>query len=164
MAIREWPIESPIRRDVRLEHGFVSGRVKLFVDEQLVFERPMTILDFGFRHQFSIDDTTHIVVCRPRGVGFSYSLDQIELAEWGIKGVFFNRSGFRRQMGCVTLMMALGFMGGWISALQEVYSASPAKTDYEVASTSIPYMILIWPLTLLSAYLWLSKAPTRNEP
>jgi hypothetical protein len=78
MTVQEWRIESPIRRDLRLEHGWLSGRAKLFVDERLVFERPTTIIDKGFRHEIVVDDLQYFVSTRPSGFGFRYSFGRIE--------------------------------------------------------------------------------------
>lgn len=81
MAIREWRTESPVPHDVRLEHRWISGRAKIFVDENLVYERPRTIVDYGFRHEFLIDGKPHYVTVRPRGVFFKYSFGEIEQIE-----------------------------------------------------------------------------------
>jgi|GEM_PF-4062005 hypothetical protein len=80
MTIREWNIETPIRHDLRLEHGWGSGSVKLFVDEKVVYERPVTLIDYGFQHEIILDGTAYVVSVRPRNFGFIYSFERSELA------------------------------------------------------------------------------------
>ena len=65
MATREWTIETPVRHDIRLEHGYVSGRARLYVDDNLVFERPTTIVDYGFEQELLVDGTPCVVRVRP---------------------------------------------------------------------------------------------------
>lgn len=65
MATREWTVETPVRHDIRLEHAYVSGHAALYVDETLVFERPTTIVDYGFEHEFVVDGTPCVVRVRP---------------------------------------------------------------------------------------------------
>lgn len=81
MAVREWRIETPYRHDVRLEHGWWSGRVKIFLDERLVYERPTTLLDPGFQRQVIVDNSAYVVSARNGIFGFAYSFDQSEAAE-----------------------------------------------------------------------------------
>lgn len=93
MAIREWRIESPIPHDVRMEHDWISGRVKLTVDEQLVYERPFKAFDLGFRHQFSIDERTFVVTTIVGFFWMAYSLKQAESDETAASPVWIFQTG-----------------------------------------------------------------------
>jgi hypothetical protein len=68
-----------VRRDVRLEHGFFSGQAKIFVDEKLVFERPVTLSDCGFQHQLSVDGVPCVVKVINNGLTFSYAFIENEV-------------------------------------------------------------------------------------
>ena len=80
MTVREWHIDSPKRHDLRLEHGWGSGAAKLVVDEKVVYERPATLIDHGFRNEIVLDDTAYVVSVRPRNFGFIYSFSRSESA------------------------------------------------------------------------------------
>ena len=67
-------------------------------------------------------------------------------------GDFFK--SWRRKIGCVALMMAAVFMMGWVRSLSDtdVFVAPIGKSRIVV-----PYWMAVIPLTLLSAWLLLSK-------
>ena len=93
MATREWRIESPIRHKVRMEHGWITGRVKVVVDEQVVYERPFKAFDLGFRHQFSIDERAFLVTTKVGFFWMEYSLKQVDSDDPAASPVCIFRTG-----------------------------------------------------------------------
>lgn len=69
-----WKTKSPDEHTITLLHGFWSGKACIFVDDEMIYERPLNIFDSGLLHIFTRDGheyTLHVNVC---GFGFSYSL------------------------------------------------------------------------------------------
>jgi hypothetical protein len=112
MAVREWRIESPIPHEVIMEHGWISGRVRVFVDGKLGYERPRKVVDCGFAFQFSIDDHMFVVSALPSITKcFSYSLRQLERTDQivDLVPIVLTRSEWIRDTGF--------YCGAWLAAL-----------------------------------------------
>lgn len=56
-ASHTWTIAIPTEHTVQVQHATHSGRVRILVDSQLVFEQsgPEALWDSGFDHQFTLD-------------------------------------------------------------------------------------------------------------
>ena len=55
MASRVWRIEEPSPHVVRVEHGYWSGRVKIWLDGELIYQRDFTLVDYGLDYGFEVD-------------------------------------------------------------------------------------------------------------
>ena len=75
-ARRSWVVATAMAHTVQVQHATHSGRVKITVDGEPVFEQsgPTALWDTGFDHEFTIDD----LPCRLR-ISFSSGRPAYEL-------------------------------------------------------------------------------------
>lgn len=74
MTNRIWHIENPAAHTIRLEHGFWSGRARIEMDGEPIFERGGHLIDTGFEHRFKIDGVPALVRCIAFPFHFLYEL------------------------------------------------------------------------------------------
>lgn len=74
--------------------------------------------------------------------------------------------GWRRKLGCLTLLLACVFAVGWVRSpfIQDAIHIPCDDGDYfceigqqRISFIRVPYWSIVIPMTLLSAYLLLSK-------
>jgi hypothetical protein len=107
MAVREWKTNSNGQCSIRLEHAYISGRASLYVDENLVFERPVTVVDYGFDHEFVVDDIPCVIRVRPTPFGL-FRYDFLENFTLPAESPFVPQkpAGF---LSLVAILSAFGF-------------------------------------------------------
>ncbi len=76
MATQTWQLENLSAQNVKLEHNFVwfGNRIRIWLDDELVYERKPKVLDLGDEYRFKIDNLPCIVRILPRAVDFQYEL------------------------------------------------------------------------------------------
>ena len=62
MRTQKWFVETENPHTVRVEHWWIwSGKVHIYVDDELIYERRSKIWDTGLEHRFKIDGLPYIV-------------------------------------------------------------------------------------------------------
>lgn len=75
MVSREWFIETENPHTVRVDHWKMwSGRVHIYVDDELIFERQRKLNDTGLEHRFKLDGLPCIIRIFYRTFQFEYEL------------------------------------------------------------------------------------------
>ncbi|HEV3385923.1 MAG TPA: hypothetical protein VG097_13985 [Gemmata sp.] len=75
MIVREWTISKPYPHLVRVEHAHVlSGKAKILVDGEWIYQRGSTLWDMGFEHRFELDGLPCIVRVLYRTWHYEYEL------------------------------------------------------------------------------------------
>lgn len=76
MVTREWLVETENPHSVRVDHwsGW-SGRVHIYVDDELIYERRAKIFwDTGLEHRFKVDGLPYLIRILYRTWTFDYEL------------------------------------------------------------------------------------------
>ena len=75
MTTRQWSVETENSHTVRVDHWNTwSGKVHIYVDDELVYERPRKLFDTGLEHRFKVDNLPYIVRIFYRTWAFEYEL------------------------------------------------------------------------------------------
>ena len=75
MVTREWLVETENPHTVRVDHWKMwSGRVHIYVDDELIFERRRKLYDTGLEHRFKLDGLPYIIRILYRTFQFEYEL------------------------------------------------------------------------------------------
>ena len=75
MTTRRWSIETENSHTVQVDHWSTwSGKVHIYVDDELVYERPRKLFDTGLEYRFKVDDLPYIVRIFYRTWSFEYEL------------------------------------------------------------------------------------------
>ena len=75
MTTRQWSVETENSHTVRVDHWSTwSGKVHIYVDDELVYERPSKRWDTGLEHRFKIDGLPYIVRILYRTWCYEYEL------------------------------------------------------------------------------------------
>ena len=75
MTTRQWSVETENSHAVRVDHWNTwSGKVHIYVDDELIYERPSKRWDTGFEHRFKIDGLPYIVRILYRTWCYEYEL------------------------------------------------------------------------------------------
>ncbi len=76
MTTRQWLVETENPHTVRVDHWNTwSGKVHIYVDDELIYERPRKLFDTtGLEHRFKVDDLPYIVRIFYRAWSFEYEL------------------------------------------------------------------------------------------
>ena len=75
MTTRQWSVETENSHTVQVDHWNTwSGKVHIYVDDELVYERPRKLFDRGLEHRFKVDDLPYIVRIFYRTWSFEYEL------------------------------------------------------------------------------------------
>lgn len=75
MRTKKWFVETENPHTVRVEHWWVwSGKVHIYVDDELIYERRSKIWDTGLEHRFKIDELPYIVRILYRTWHYEYEL------------------------------------------------------------------------------------------
>ncbi|MDE0089672.1 MAG: hypothetical protein OXU23_28410 [Candidatus Poribacteria bacterium] len=62
MVTREWLVETENSHTVRVDHWRMwSGRVHIYVGDELIFERRRKLYDIGLEHRFKVDGLSYII-------------------------------------------------------------------------------------------------------
>ena len=103
MVSHEWIIEIPVRRTVRLQHSKFSGRMALFIDGKLIFERTLSLFVRQFRHEFAVDGYVYYVSILPGVFSFAYSFGEVESSEPAAEPTRQNQQG--KWLGVLALCL-----------------------------------------------------------
>ena len=75
MVTRQWLVETASPHTVRVDHWYIwSGKVHIYVDDELVHERPRKLFDSGLEHRFKVDGLPYIIRIFYRTWSFEYEL------------------------------------------------------------------------------------------
>ena len=75
MTTRQWSVETENSHTVRVDHWNTwSGKVHIYVDDELIYERPSKRWDTGLEHRFKIDGLPYIVRILYRTWCYEYEL------------------------------------------------------------------------------------------
>jgi len=75
MLVREWLLEKPAAHKVRVEHWRIfSGKARIWLDGQLLWERSFKFWDTGFEYRFTMDNLPCIVRALYRTWEYEYEL------------------------------------------------------------------------------------------
>lgn len=76
MVTREWLVETENPHTVQVNHWRAwSGRVHIFVDDELIYERKSKIFwDWGLEHRFKVDGLTYLLRINLMAFNFQYEL------------------------------------------------------------------------------------------
>lgn len=75
MVTREWLVETENPHSVRVDHwsGW-SGRVHIYLDDELIYERRSKLFDTGLEHRFKVDGLPYLIRIYPMAFYFQYEL------------------------------------------------------------------------------------------
>ena len=75
MVAREWLVETENPHTVRVNHWRTwSGRVHIYVDDELIYERRSKLFDTGLEHRFKVDGLPYLVRIFVRTFSWEYEL------------------------------------------------------------------------------------------
>ena len=76
MAKRNWQLEGLSAQNVKVEHEFVwlGNRIRIWLDDDLIYERKPKFWDMGEEYRFKIDNLPCIIRIMPRVIDFCYEL------------------------------------------------------------------------------------------
>ena len=76
MATKNWLVETTTHQNVKVEHDFVwlGNRIRIWIEEELVYERKPKLWDLGDEYRFKIEDKPCILRILPRSLDFQYEL------------------------------------------------------------------------------------------
>jgi hypothetical protein len=74
MLIRQWQVEKPAAHSVMVEHWRISGKARISVDGNVIYQRDSKLYDTGFEHRFKIDGLPCIVRAMYRTWCYEYEL------------------------------------------------------------------------------------------
>lgn len=75
MVTRQWLVETASPHTVRVDHWYIwSGKVHIYVDDELVHERPRKLFDSGLEHRFKVDGLPYIIRILYRTWFYEYEL------------------------------------------------------------------------------------------
>ena len=75
MTTRQWLVETENPHTVQVNHWSAwSGKVHIYVDDELIYERPSKRWDTGLEHRFKIDGLPYIVRILYRTWCYEYEL------------------------------------------------------------------------------------------
>jgi hypothetical protein len=85
MTTREWSL-SLSNHQIRLQHGYWSGRATIAVDGNVIFTR-VQLFDLGFVHRFEVDGMPCVVIVEADSFGYRYAFVEcaplyLEEARW----------------------------------------------------------------------------------
>ncbi|MCE2401453.1 hypothetical protein J4G08_11280 [Candidatus Poribacteria bacterium] len=75
MVTREWLVETETPHTVRVDHWSTwSGKIHIYVDDELIFERRSKLSDTGVEHRFKVDGLPYIIRILYRTWHYEYEL------------------------------------------------------------------------------------------
>ena len=76
MATKKWLVENIISQTIKVEHDFVwfGNRIRIWIEDDLVYERKPKLFDFGAEYRFKIENQPCIVRIIPRIFDYGYEL------------------------------------------------------------------------------------------
>ena len=76
MVTKKWLVETATAQTIKVEHGFVwfGNRIRISIDDELIYERKPKFVDLGDEHRFKIENQVCIVRIIPRTFDFQYEL------------------------------------------------------------------------------------------
>lgn len=76
MVTKKWVVETNTHHNVKIEHGLVwfGNRIRVWIEEELVYERKPKLFDFGDEYRFKIEDKPCIIRILPLTFCFQYEL------------------------------------------------------------------------------------------
>ena len=75
MNTRKWLVETETPHTVKVDHWNTwSGRVHIYVDDELIFERNRKLFDAGLEHRFKLEGLPCIIRIFYRSFTFEYEL------------------------------------------------------------------------------------------
>lgn len=62
MAETTWHIRGKTgEHSIRLEHAYISGKATITIDSEVVYHRPLKIVDLGLKQRFAVDGLNCLV-------------------------------------------------------------------------------------------------------
>ena len=75
MITRKWLVETENPHTVQVDHWSTwSGRIHIYVDDELIHERRSKLFDFGMEHRFKVDGLPYIIRILHRIAHYEYEL------------------------------------------------------------------------------------------
>ena len=75
MVTQKWVVETENTHSVQVDHWWIwSGRVHIYVDEELIYERRSKLFDTGMEHRFKVDGLPYIIRILQMITHFNYEL------------------------------------------------------------------------------------------